>query len=75
MARLNKCKFPSPLAELQPNPDGPYFLEFERRFLADELLLVPRLVMIRGNADQLVHDGTPVGKSWTSVYVKCMGGS
>jgi hypothetical protein len=24
--------------------------------------------------DCKVHDGTPVGKSWTSVYVTCMGG-
>ena len=73
--KVEQCEFPSPLAELQSNANGPYFLEFERRLLADELALVPRLVMIRGEAEQLVHDGTPFGKSWTSVYVICMDGS
>src|SRR5882762_11103063 len=65
--KVEQREFASPFAELQSNPDGPYVLEFERGFLADELPLVPRLATIRGGAYQLVHYGTPVRKSWTSV--------
>ena len=45
MAARRARKFPGSMIQLQPNPDGPDLLQFQRWLLADQLPFVPRYYM------------------------------
>jgi hypothetical protein len=45
-AEIEQDEFSQPALQLKSNPDGPDLLQLEGRFLADQLSLVPCLVMM-----------------------------
>jgi hypothetical protein len=57
--QVEQSELPSPRRELQANANCPDLFQPQRRLLNDELALVPRLPVMRGDASELVHDGSP----------------
>ena len=41
---IEQCKFACSMVQLQPNSDGPDFFQLQRRLLAKQLALVPRVI-------------------------------
>jgi hypothetical protein len=64
-AQVEQCKLPGPAVHLQPDPDGPDFLQLERCFLADELAFVPGFRVIR--SVRMFHDGL-LSEEWRAQF-------